>query len=210
MGTLRKQMQADKALRGLAYRTGQAYIESVAKLAKFYGKSPDQISEPECQRYLLHLLEERKLAHSSCNIMCSALTFFYRVTLQRRAFLMTTYGAGLRLMEACQIKVCDIDSQRMTLRVEQGKGAKDRYTLLSPRLLQELLRYWFAQRTRLWLFPGVRDGEHPMAPKSAQRLFHAAKDRAGITKDCGIHGLRHAFAIDGDVPEHLLVQAVHH
>ncbi|MGH8582600.1 MAG: site-specific integrase, partial [Gammaproteobacteria bacterium] len=84
MGALRKQMEADMALRGLAYRTRQAYIESVAKVAKFYGKSPDQISEPECQRYLLHLLEERKLAHSSCNIVCSALTFFYRVTLKRR------------------------------------------------------------------------------------------------------------------------------
>ena len=84
MGTLRKQMEADMVLRGLAYRTRQAYIESVAKLAKFYGKSPDQISEPECQRYLLHLLEERKLAHSSCNVVASALQFFYRVTLKRR------------------------------------------------------------------------------------------------------------------------------
>ena len=83
MGTLRKQMEADMVLRGLAYRTRQAYIELVAKLAKFYGKSPDQISEPECQRYLLHLLEERKLAHSSCNVVASALQFFYRVTLKR-------------------------------------------------------------------------------------------------------------------------------
>ena len=61
---------------------------------------------------------------------------------KHRAILMTTYGAGLRVYELCHLKVADIDSARMTLRVEQGKGAKDRYTLLSPRLLAELRRYW--------------------------------------------------------------------
>ena len=231
MSTLRKQMEADMALRGLAYRTRQAYIESVAKFAKFYGRSPDQITEPESQSYLLHLLEERKLAHSSCNVVASALQFFYRVTLKRReaefclprpkvpqrlpqilsreevatlfeqttnlkhrAFLMTTYGGGLRLLEACHLKVSDIDSDRMTLRIEQGKGAKDRYTLLSPRLLKELRRYWIAHRPALWLFPSPRDREQPLSAHTAHRIFHAAKDRAGITKAGGIHLLRHAFA----------------
>ena len=231
MGKLRKQMEADMALRGLAYRTLQSYIESVAKCAKFYHRSPDQITEPECQSYLLHLLQERKLAHSSCNVVASALQFFYRVTLKRRetefclprqkvpqrlpqilsreevaalfehtsnlkhrAFLMTTYGAGLRLSEACHLKIGDIDSSRLTIRIEQGKGAKDRYTLLSPRLLEELRRYWFAHRPKLWLFPSPRDADRPMLPKSADRIYHAAKDRAGITKAGGIHALRHAFA----------------
>ena len=231
MSALRQQMQADMVLRGLAYRTQQTYIESVAKFAKFYGRSPDQITQEEVQRYLLHLLEERKLAHSSCNVVCSALQFLYGVTLKRRgaqfdlprpkvpqrlphilsreeiaalfekttnlkhrAFLMTTYAAGLRLLEACHLKVCDIDSDRMTLRIEQGKGAKDRYTLLSPELLKELRRYWIAHRPQPWLFPSPRNARLPMLPKSAQRIFYAAKDRAGITKQCGIHGLRHAFA----------------
>jgi integrase/recombinase XerD len=70
MNTLRRQMEAEMAMRGLAYRTRETYVESVAKLAKFYGRRPDQISEAEVQRYLLHLLEERNLAHSSCNVMC--------------------------------------------------------------------------------------------------------------------------------------------
>ncbi|MGH9782722.1 MAG: phage integrase N-terminal SAM-like domain-containing protein, partial [Terriglobia bacterium] len=83
MSPLRKQMEADMAIRGLAYRTRETYVESVAKLAKFYGRGPDRIDEAEVQRYLLHLLEERKLAHSSCNVMASALEFFYRVTLKR-------------------------------------------------------------------------------------------------------------------------------
>ena len=84
MSPLRKQMEADMAVRGLAYRTRETYVESVAKLAKYYGRGPDRISEAEVQRYLLHLLEERKLAHSSCNVMVSALEFFYRTTLKRR------------------------------------------------------------------------------------------------------------------------------
>ena len=231
MGALRKQMEADMVLRGLAYRTRQAYIESVAKLAKFYGRSPKRITKPECESYLLHLLQERKLAHSSCNVVASALQFLYCVTLKlpeaqfklprpkvpqrlpqilsreeiaalfeqtpnlkHRAFLMTTYGGGLRLLEACRLKVSDIDSDRMTLRIEQGKGAKDRYTLLSPRLLKELRRYWIAQRPALWLFPSSRAADRPMNPHTAQRIFYAAKDRVGITKRCGVHGLRHAFA----------------
>lgn len=230
MSALRRQMQADMVQRGMAKRTQEAYIGSVAKFAQFHGRAPDEISAEEVQRYLLYLLQERRLAHSSCNIVCSALTFLYRVTLKRqtafelprpkvpqrlpqilsreevaaifehttnlkhRAFLMTTYGAGLRLMEACHLKVADLDSGRMTIRVEQGKGAKDRYTLLSPELVKELRRYWIAHRPKLWLFPSPRHPQLPMLPKSAQRLYHAAKARAGITKDGGIHALRHAFA----------------
>jgi len=231
MGALRKQMEADMVLRGLAFRTRKSYLESVANFAKFYGRSPARITEPECESYLLHLLQERKLAHSSCNVVASALQFLYRVTLKHpqaqfklprprvpqrlpqilsreevaaifanaanlkhRAFLMTTYGAGLRLSEACHLQIGDIDSDRMTLRVEQGKGAKDRYTLLSPGLLKELRRYWIVHRPTLWLFARPRNAQMPMLPKSADRIYHAAKDRAGITKAGGIHALRHAFA----------------
>ncbi len=231
MSKLRRQMEADMALRGLAERTRKSYLEAVANCAKFYGRSPKRITEPECQSYLLHLLQERKLAHSSCNVVASALQFLYHVTLKRpeaqfnlprpripqrlpqilsreevaalfenttnlkhRAFLMTTYGGGLRLLEACRLKVADIDSDRMTLRVEQGKGAKDRYTLLSPGLLKELRRYWIAHRPKRWLFPSPRDREQPLSTHTAHRIFHAAKDRAGIAKAGGIHALRHAFA----------------
>ena len=72
--------------------------------------------------------------------------------------LMSVYGAGLRVSELCKLKLGDIDSARVALRVEQGKGAKDRYTLLSPRLLAELRRYWLAYRPQLWLFPRERVG----------------------------------------------------
>src|SRR5712692_1917626 len=115
-------------------------------------------------------------------------------TLRERALLMTTYGGGLRVSEVVRLRVSDIDAQRGMLRVEQGKGRKDRYTLLGPRLLTELRHYWQVYRpVQPWLFP-QRHKAAPMDPTTAQKLYYAAKRRAGITKAGGIHALRHAFA----------------
>lgn len=107
--------------------------------------------------------------------------------------LLTTYAAGLRLNEVLHLRVTDIDSARMTIRVEQGKGGKDRYTVLRPRLLEALRAYWTLERPRTWLFPSQETGQ-PLHPTALQRAYHLAKLRAGITKPGGIHGLRHAFA----------------
>lgn len=112
---------------------------------------------------------------------------------KHHAILMTTYAAGLRLSEVCHLKVSNIDSARMMIHVEQGKGAQDRYTPLSPRLLTELRRYWMLYRPKTWLF-AARHPDLPILPHTVQRIFHRAKARAGVSKDCGIHGLRHAFA----------------
>ena len=87
----------------------------------------------------------------------------------------------------------DIDSDRMTIRDEQGKGAQDRYTLLSPRLLEELRRYWRLEQPFPWLFP-MRKASRPMNYRTAERIYSGVKNRAGITKAGNIHGLRHAFA----------------
>jgi site-specific recombinase XerD len=110
-----------------------------------------------------------------------------------RTMLLTTYAAGLRLNEVLHLRVSDIDSTRMTLRVEQGKGGKDRYTVLSPRLRDALRAYWILVRPRTWLFPSQETGQ-PLHPTALQRAYHLAKLRAGIRKPGGIHGLRHAFA----------------
>lgn len=112
---------------------------------------------------------------------------------KHRALLTTTYAAGLRVSEVLKLTIGDIDSERMTIRVAQGKGRKDRYTLLSARLLEELRGYWQVYRPTLWLFP-TRGGSTPMNPSSAQRIYVKAKRRAGIQKVGGIHSLRHAFA----------------
>jgi integrase/recombinase XerD len=117
----------------------------------------------------------------------------HTATRKQRALLATTYAAGLRVSEVVGLQLRHLDAQRMSLRVEQGKGAKDRDTLLSPRLLEELRVYWRAYRPARWLFP-ARDGQRPMDVSTAQKFYTAAKQRAGITKRGGIHALRHAFA----------------
>jgi site-specific recombinase XerD len=115
-------------------------------------------------------------------------------TIRERALLMATYGGGLRVSEVVHLRVSDIDAQRDMLRVEQGKGRKDRYTLLGPRLLTELRHYWQVYRpARPWLFP-QRGKAAPMDPTTAQKIYYGAKRRAGITKAGGIHALRHSFA----------------
>jgi integrase/recombinase XerD len=115
-------------------------------------------------------------------------------TLRERALLMTTYGGGLRVSEVVRLRVSDIDPQRDLIRVEQGKGRKDRYTLLGPRLLTELRHYWRVYRPAPpWLFPQRHKGA-PMAVETAQKIYYGAKRRAGIIKAGGIHALRHSFA----------------
>jgi integrase/recombinase XerD len=113
--------------------------------------------------------------------------------LQQRALLMTAYGGGLRVSELVKLRPRDIDSQRMMIRVVAGKRAKDRYTLLSVRLLQELRAYWRTYRPLTWLFPGRRP-EKPFSDDKAREVFNRAKAKAGIRKDGSIHLLRHCFA----------------
>ena len=112
---------------------------------------------------------------------------------KHRVLLMTTYGGGLRVSEVVRLKPRDIHAERMLIRVEQGKGHKDRYTLLSPRLLKELRAYWRGYRPQTWLFEGSRAGRH-LAVATAQKAFDRAKQRAGVQHGNGIHCLRHSFA----------------
>ena len=112
---------------------------------------------------------------------------------KHRALLMTTYAAGLRASEVTQLRVKDIDSARMCIRVEQGKGRKDRYVPLAPSLLVQLREYWCKQRPPEWLFPGTRIDRH-MSRDGAWHIYVTARDKAGITKGGGIHLLRHCFA----------------
>jgi integrase/recombinase XerD len=114
--------------------------------------------------------------------------------LRDRVFLMTLYGGGLRLNEGCHLRPQHIESGRMMIRVEQGKGRKDRYTILSPWLLEELRRYWRVCRPREWLFPSPWDERRPFTDRTAQRMFYAALARAGLPNRGGIHSLRHSFA----------------
>jgi integrase/recombinase XerD len=250
MGALRDQMDKDMVLRGMSPRTRESYLHAVRGLAKHYRRRPDTLSEQDIQNYLLYLIEERKLAWSSCNLVVQALKFFYHTTLRRdrmtfviprrrapsrlpellsreeilalfdatplpkhRLLLMTAYSAGVRVSELVHLKLSDIDSDRMTIRIAQGKGAKDRYTVLSEQLLTELRQYWKRERPGIWLFPAARTPDTPMAAETAQKVFYRAKQRAGITKRCGIHSLRHAFAthlLEGGTDLHRIQRLLGH
>jgi integrase/recombinase XerD len=109
-----------------------------------------------------------------------------------RCLLMTAYATGLRVSELVRLKVSAIDSERMMVRVEQGKGRKDRYTILSLHLLTELRSYWKEHRSPIYLFPNRKGG--PISIDYAQRIYNLAKVKAGIQKGHGIHTLRHCFA----------------
>ncbi len=126
---------------------------------------------------------------------------------KHRAALSIAYGAGLRASEVVSLKVNDIDSERMMIRVEQGKGRKDRYAMLSETLLVTLRSWWKEARSRGvmlpggWLFPGQNPVNH-LTTRQLNRTFHAAREAAGIDKPVNLHTLRHCFAT------HLLEQKV--
>jgi len=113
--------------------------------------------------------------------------------LKHRLVFETIYACGLRLSEATQLKMRDIDRDRMTVRIEQGKGRKDRYVPLSKRLLRKLDQYWTAKRPRQWVFEGSRP-ERCLHISAVQKAYTLAKLRAGIQKHGGVHALRHAYA----------------
>lgn len=115
--------------------------------------------------------------------------------LRARTLLMTTYAAGLRVSEVCALQLADIESahDRMCIKVRQGKGGQDRYTMLSPALLASLREYWCSHHPTIWLFPNPAN-TGPIDPKTAQRMYCAARDRAGLGRQGGIHTLRHCFA----------------
>jgi site-specific recombinase XerD len=223
-------MIRDMQARNFSLLTQQSYLSSVARLAKYYNRSPDKISIDEVHDYIAYLLAECKVTVGTYHVNLTGLRFFYTVTLKldkdkvplpsikkvtrlpevlcieeverlfkatgrpkQRALLMTVYSAGLRVREVVNLKVTDINSDRLAIRVNQGKGGKDRYTLLSERLLQELRTYWKIKRPPVWLFPG-RDLHKPMTTRVAQYHYENAVEKAGIKKEGGIHTLRHCFA----------------
>ena len=114
-------------------------------------------------------------------------------SLKHKAALSVAYGCGLRVSEIVHLKVADIDSARMLVRVEQGKGRKDRYVMLSPELLELLRAWWRTARPQGWLFPG-RDAGQPITARQLNRALKAAAASAGLDKPVSMHTLRHCFA----------------
>ena len=158
------------------------------------------VDKPETTRHLVFVFEPRKLPRilppeDVLRLLEAA------PNPKSKSALSVAYGAGLRAMEVVALKVADIDSQRMLLRVEMGKGRKDRFAMLSPQLL-ELLRDWYRiARPRVYMFPG-RDKIGPMTTRQLNRICHMAAELAGLPKWIAPHTLRHSFAT------HLLEQNI--
>jgi site-specific recombinase XerD len=119
--------------------------------------------------------------------------FSVTTNLKHKAMLMIAYSSGLRVSETARLKMTDIDSKRMTVRIRQGKGGADRYSILSQTALEHLRQYWKKYRPTEWLFEGQKKDDH-ITSHTIQTIFYAAKERAGITKPASVHTLRHSFA----------------
>jgi site-specific recombinase XerD len=156
------------------------------------------LSRPEVLAKVSHVAEEEKLpvilSPEEVSRLLAAAT-----NLKHKAALSVAYGAGLRASEVVHLASTDIDSERMLIRVEQGKGSRDRHAMLSENLLA-LLRAWYRQgraKRRLlprgWLFPGLNP-VNPMSTRQLSRVFHLARKAAGIDKPANLHSLRHSFA----------------
>jgi len=162
----------------LLYNTTLARPQAVTKVGK--------VHQPQKLPLILSMEEVAKLLDAAPN-------------LKYKAALSVAYGAGLRASEVCHLATDDIDSERMLIRVEQGKGSKDRHAMLSPKLL-ELLRTWWKEGRandqllpKGWLFPG-RNPVNPMSARQLNRAFHTARKAADIDKQVNLHSLRHSFA----------------
>ena len=132
---------------------------------------------------------------------------------KHRMLLETTYGCGLRVSEVVALRVHDIDGERQLLRIEQGKGAKDRLVNIEPGLLQRLRRYWSLYRPNPWLFPRAHAADHHLSINTAGRVFTHAKAHSGVQKIGGIHSLRHAYAthqLQHGLPVHELQHLLGH
>lgn len=172
--------------------TASSFNARIIGLRFFFGVT---CYREEMKRYMQFRTQPRKLpVVFSAEEVAAVLKAAPGPGLNYRAALGIAYGAGLRAAEVCHLKVSDIDSDRMLIHVEQGKGKKDRKVMLSPGLLDLLRAYWLEARPDGWLFPGL-SRINPLSTRQLNRAFNSAKDLSGVTKPrATLHTLRHSFA----------------
>jgi integrase/recombinase XerD len=229
MTPLRQRYVEHLRLKNFSSGTIKVYVHAVAKFARHFGRSPDQLSQEDVRAYLVHLME-RGVARSTGVLVRNALRHLYTdilgrpdcveklprpkreqrlpvvlsreevqrlfatvTNLKQKALFMVAYDAGLRLSEIIHLRIDDLDSRRMVIRIRQGKGKKDRYARLTPGLLKLLREYWRAYCPKTLLFPGATP-DKPYDLATPGQLLKKACRKAGITKRVSMHTLRHTFA----------------
>ncbi len=198
MTPLREKMINDMQLYRLASTTQDSYLRSVKGLAKYFSMSPDKIDEDKLKEYILYLINERSLKWSSINIITAGLRFFYIKTLNRKDLALSIpikktpsrlpeiFSPDELIMFFSNIRNL---KHRMMIRIEKGKGSRDRYTILSPKLLEELRSYWKRYRPKYWLFTNEKTKRH--ITKSCPHLaFERARKKLGIKKQVTFHSLK--------------------
>ena len=160
--------------------TGVAFLFRVTLRHPEIADQIEYIAEPQKIPVVLSPEEVRRLLDAAPSFKC-------------RLLLSLAYGCGLRAWEVVSLKVSDIDSAQMVIRIEQAKGRKDRYVMLSPELLDMLRQWWKAAQPQGWLFPG-RPAVNPLTTRQLNRLFHLAAKAAETKKGATLHSLRHSFA----------------
>ena len=177
-------------------RVSSSTINSCVSGLKFFFDTT--LDRPELARKMRYIHEPRKIPEI---LSVEEVTRLIQAagSMKYQAALSVAYGAGLRASEITHLKITDVDSKRMILRVEQGKGGRDRHAMLSPELLN-ILRSWYrdgqSNRKMLpggWLFPG-QNPVNPLTTRQLRRAFHRAREAAQINKKVSLHSLRHAFA----------------
>src|SRR5215472_957129 len=163
---LRRRMIADMTVRSFSEKTQHDYIRHIETFARFLGRSPDTASGDDIRRFQLEQVARLIEAAPGPG-------------LKYKTALSIAYGAGLHGGEVVMLRVGDIDSTRMLIRVELGKGRKDRHAMLSPQLLSLLRAWWLQCRSRGWLFPG-QDSLRPITVRQLNRVCHMAAEAAGL------------------------------
>ena len=227
MTELRQKMIRAMELKNLSDHTQRAYLSAVARLAKHYQLSPEKITDPMIEDYLLYLKNKKGNAPATCTSALTGLKFFYAhildkqlsvgfsqgrkrrklptvltqqqvwkiicaaKNLKHRLLLMTTYSAGLRAGEVTRLRPEHIDSKRMLIKVVDGKGRKDRYTMLSTRLLVELRRYYRKYRPKGHLFASSyrKNEDKPLSYEGLRNIYEKACATAGVKNAEGLHTL---------------------
>ncbi|EJB01732.1 site-specific recombinase XerD [Rhizobium leguminosarum bv. trifolii WSM597] len=207
---LRRRMIDDMTIRNLSPATQRSYLHAVTKFSRYFGRSPDRLGLEDVRAFALRFFFGITLGHGEIperiayartpaklpTILSGdeIVRFLEAVpSLRTRTALTTAYAAGLRASEAVHLKVRNIDGERGIIRVEHGKGGKDRNVMLSAQLLAILRVYWRLARPEVWLFPG-RDETKPIDVQVLYSACRSACAAAGIDKKVTVHTLRHSFA----------------